>query len=149
MNTSEIVRVLRSNAEVNTHAAIMLAAADEINRLQAELDKLNKRIADEGFSDLEKVSMNEIEYAIANLKDFLDLGQGDLQPASVELAIEALREQAERGKGCDFCLDLDGDNCDNGLYIDHTNRPAITTHDIYVPIDYCPMCGRHLTKEEA
>ena len=85
--------------------------------------------------------MNEIERAIK----FLGYVKGyDIQSAN--LAIEALREQAERSKGCDFCLDPDGDNCDNGLYIDHTNRPAITTHDIYVPIDYCPMCGRELGK---
>ena len=103
--------------------------------------------------------MNEIERAIQiierqKLQIGIDYTNGKdltaicLVGNSAETALTALREQAERIKGCDFCLDPDGDNCDNGLYIDHTNRPAITTHDIYVPIDYCPMCGRHLTKEE-
>ena len=60
------------------------------------------------------------------------------------LAMEALREKAERDKGCDFCLDPDGDNKYDSIYIDYTHRPAINTRDVYVPIAYCPMCGRKL-----
>lgn len=63
--------------------------------------------------------------------------------------LSSLREKAERMSGCDFCLDPDGDNCNNNIYIDHTHRAAITTHDVYAPINFCPMCGRELKPKEA
>lgn len=37
MNADEIVRALKSNAEVNHHAAVMMMAADLIEHLQAQL----------------------------------------------------------------------------------------------------------------
>ena len=52
-----------------------------------------------------RCSMNEIEYAITNLEEYLeaDIGQGDLHMCSAETALAALREKAERSKGCDHC----------------------------------------------
>ena len=47
------------------------------------------------------------EEAIFDLEQFAlaPIGDGDLHRESVELAISALREQAERGKGCDGCAE--------------------------------------------
>ena len=61
--------------------------------------------------------MNEIEKAI----EFLGYVKGyDIQ--SAESAISALREQAERSKGCDHCRGWDK-RCG---------------------ANYCPMCGKKL-----
>jgi hypothetical protein len=58
-----------------------------------------------GVVGLRRHSMNEIEYAITNLEEFLeaDIGQGDLHMCSAEIALAALREKAERSKGCVWC----------------------------------------------
>jgi hypothetical protein len=71
--------------------------------------------------------MNEIEYAITNFEEFLeaDIGQGDLHMCSAETALTALREQAERSKGCDHCRGWDK-RCG---------------------ANYCPMCGKKLEVE--
>ena len=68
--------------------------------------------------------MNEMEYAITNLEGFLeaDIGQGDLHMCSVEIALAALREKAERSKGCEHCRGWDS-RCG---------------------ANYCPMCGKRL-----
>ena len=91
--------------------------------------------------------MNEIERAIKDFEKFKQAGYTHSElPSSwnIELALAALRAELERAKGCDFCLNPDGDN---SIYIDHTHRTAITTHDVYVPISYCPMCGKSLKEE--
>ena len=86
--------------------------------------------------------MNEIEYAITNFEEFLeaDIGQGDLHMCSAETALAALREQAEREKGCEYC----------------NSRFAIATHYITESgmkagtnktANFCPMCGKRLGVE--
>jgi len=73
--------------------------------------------------------MNEIEYAITNLEEFLeaDIGQGDLHMCSAEAAMIALREKLERSKGCPVC---------DGKYADER-----------VSDRYCNCCGRRLEVE--
>ena len=68
--------------------------------------------------------MSEIDYAIANLEDFLsaDIGQGDLHMCSAETALSALKEQQDRERGCEHCRGWDK-RCG---------------------ANYCPMCGRKL-----
>ena len=44
MNADEVVRALKSNAEVNHHAAVMMMAADLIETLQAQLAERDKEI---------------------------------------------------------------------------------------------------------
>lgn len=70
--------------------------------------------------------MTEIEYAINNLQDFLaaDIGQGDLHMSTAETALFALREMAERNKGCPLC------HMDNRMY-----------HFAGNPPNFCPHCG--------
>ena len=93
------------------------------------------------------------EEAIFDLEQFSfsPIGDGDLHRESVELALSALREQAERGKGCEFCL---GEPMVYGkdrlkrtaeIYIDGN----LLTADLYsesmaVAVCYCPMCGGKL-----
>ena len=43
MNADEIMRALKSNAEVNHHAAVMMMAADLIESLQAQLAASQRR----------------------------------------------------------------------------------------------------------
>ena len=76
--------------------------------------------------------MNEIEYAITNLEEFLeaDIGQGDLHMCSAETALTALREQAEREKGCVWCR---GDN-----QVTHNGE-----HFCF----FCSYCGKRLEVE--
>lgn len=77
--------------------------------------------------------MNEIEYAIANLEDFLsaDIGQGDLHMCSAETALAALKEQQEREKGCFWCM--------SGISLSD-----VKINGAAVYISCCPMCGRKL-----
>ena len=101
--------------------------------------------------------MNKIDYAIVNLEDFLaaGIGQGDLHMSSAETALTALREKAEREKGCEYCGQVSKsiDNGEDGnsraiLYLSANNK-----HIHYMDakgklaifdINYCPMCGREL-----
>ena len=95
--------------------------------------------------------MNEIERAIK----FLGYVKGyDIQSAN--LAIAALREQAERSKGCVFCNDERHrirEVFDEGTakIIDAENRYALsvdTSRDAAIfNIFYCPMCGKRLEVE--
>ena len=99
-----------------------------------------------------------IKEAIIELEDFLNspIGDGDLHMESVEVALDALCEQAEREKGCLYCagyeaefmlpiiemdentaqsLDVDG----NFAYIHcHCGRHTVGE------INYCPNCGKKL-----
>ena len=95
--------------------------------------------------------MNEIERAIK----FLGYVKGyDIQSAN--LAIEALREQAERSRVCVFCNDerhrireafdegtakiINAENL-HALSVDTSRDAAIFN------IFYCPMCGKRLEVE--
>ena len=84
------------------------------------------------------------EEAIFDLEQFSfsPIGDGDLHRESVELALSALREQAERDKGCEYCkqviatvkMDFETDSIlGENKWFSSTRRPK-----------YCPMCGRRL-----
>ena len=88
-----------------------------------------------------------IKEAIIELEDFLNspIGDGDLHMESVEVALDALCEQAEREKGCEIC---NGNlPCDNGCdgFCDICNIPDVwkTIHKTG-HYNYCPMCGKKL-----
>ena len=59
------------------------------------------------------------------------------------MAISALREQEERGKGCEFCKGAKYIYCEMSA-----NGSADETHDFvhewYGDVTICPMCGRRL-----
>ena len=55
MDANEMVRILRSNADVNPHAAAMTMAADLIESLQAKL-AAEKRMVDAAVRDMRRDS---------------------------------------------------------------------------------------------
>ena len=67
-----------------------------------------------------------------------------------KVAVIALREQAEREKGCKYCkqgCDLENSSvCEPSLYIRGDELIALRydERDSEAPICYCPMCGRRL-----
>ena len=110
--------------------------------------------------------MNEIEYAITNFEEFLeaDIGQGDLHMCSAETALAALRDQAERSRGCEWCKALSF-NPDIGgcqlVFFKSKKHPkgehaiSVSVFDEYgeeqepvlVQIDNCIRCGKRLEVE--
>ena len=89
--------------------------------------------------------MNETERAINDLKDFVeaDIGEGNLHMSSVGTALTALREKAEREKGCEYCTTPACETCiHDGSYEYCSCLCRGISH--YEPINFCPMCGRKL-----
>jgi hypothetical protein len=83
--------------------------------------------------------MNEIERAIKDFKDFKQAGYTHSElPSSwhIELALAALREKAEREKGCDWCQQK------HNRYL----FTQIADLNAETPIA-CPWCGKRLEVE--
>lgn len=103
--------------------------------------------------------MNEIDKTIQLISDMkLSFSQKYIQEA-FDVSIKALREQAERSKGCSFC-DEESYEHDymNGLQsIDGTKYLVLETsewndyydcyNDVRIPVTFCPMCGKRLEVE--
>jgi hypothetical protein len=103
--------------------------------------------------------VNETERALVTLQDLLDNSIFTSRiDFALEVAIEALREQVERSKGCEYCLlgleiaynaeskhinskesyiCLDGNILEADLYTEY----------MAVEVRYCPMCGKRLEVE--
>ena len=78
--------------------------------------------------------MNEIERALATLQDLLDNSIFTIRiDFALETAIEALREQAERSKGCEFC---------KPLFTGGTNARLLDSNAVF-----CSRCGKRLEVE--
>ena len=104
--------------------------------------------------------MNEIEKAIEHFHYGIthDIFSEPVTTYA-RLAVEALREQAERSKGCSFCDEESGEHdYMNGLQsIDGTKYLVLETsewddyydcyNDVRIPVKYCPMCGKRLEVE--
>ena len=83
--------------------------------------------------------------AIFDLEQFAlaPIGDGDLHRESVELALSALREQAERNKGCECCNDP-------GLMYGAISFPLTENGKIdfdkveAIAACFCPNCGKPL-----
>lgn len=81
--------------------------------------------------------MNEIEKAITYFEALLErLGNGDSDNAVCATALAALREQAERNKGCDYC----------GL-IYKLDGASYGADSVIIKNRFCPMCGKQLEVE--
>ena len=63
-------------------------------------------------------------------------GEGSDTMLAFNMAMEALREQAERGKGCDYC----------GL-IYKLDGASYGTDSVIIENRFCPMCGKRLEVE--
>lgn len=105
--------------------------------------------------------MTEIEQAIYLLREGAENWRytsqewiDDKDAEAISLAIEALKEKAEREKGCEYCNKNFQHNY-NWLIRDYMlndkERPRIEiTGDgiAVIECDYCPKCGRKLMSEE-
>ena len=100
--------------------------------------------------------MNEIERAIEYLEPISK--HPTMTGAYCEhlkVAIEALREQAERSKGCEYCgggeeLAYGHDSLKRvgSIYIDKNLLVAdLYSESMAVAVCYCPMCGKRLEVE--
>ncbi len=97
--------------------------------------------------------MNEIKRAIAYFEDSIRASDeiiADCSPAlQAELdeqkecfivGVEALRSEAERSKGCEYC------NSRFGIASHHINEAGLQAGTKRVA-NYCPMCGKRLEVE--
>ena len=119
MNADEIVRALRwlaKETEFIFAAENLNRAASLIESLQAQLSKLEKRIATEGFSDLETMiskhktvmlAANEIsietDEEMEELRSELATSQCRAQDARNELCIKCGRYHEAHKGACDGC----------------------------------------------
>jgi hypothetical protein len=95
-------------------------------------------------------NMNEIERTIRELQLYVDVRWGRSNDM-FNLALNALREKAEREKGCEYCRGnvkelVDGDTT---IFINHEDKVFYTdwSGNDYLDWKYCPMCGRRLEVE--
>lgn len=91
--------------------------------------------------------MNEIERALATLQDLLDNSIFTSRiDFALEVAIEALREQAERGKGCEYCKPM-CHNCKHDVYdgfCRYYGKHGCGNLHHEPKYNYCPVCGKKL-----
>ena len=64
-------------------------------------------------------------------------GEGSDTMLAFNMAMEALREQAERSKGCEYC------NSRFGIASHHINEAGLQAGTKRVA-NYCPNCGAHM-----
>ena len=70
----------------------------------------------------------------------------DISHAKI-VALTALREQTEREKGCNYCLQTWPDRAAAGVSdIWHGNKLSVG-YGVYREIKFCPMCGKRLEVE--
>ena len=94
--------------------------------------------------------MNEIERAIRELQLYIDVRWGGANDM-FNLALTALREKADREKGCEYCRGnvkglVDGDTT---IFISHEDKVFYADRSgmDYLDWKHCPMCGRKLEGE--
>jgi hypothetical protein len=90
--------------------------------------------------------MNEIERAINLISggeiDYSGIYDCELNERVTEVALTALREKAERSKGCEYCQSENGQGTD----IWHGNQLSVG-YGVYRAIKFCPMCGKAVGNE--
>jgi hypothetical protein len=96
------------------------------------------------------MSMGEIERAIEYLAPTAEYPTMTVEYCkNLKVAVKALREQAEREKGCERCQG--GRRCNVCLNAGNFDCCEDCMQDIcnyFNKSNYCPKCGRKLTKEE-
>lgn len=98
--------------------------------------------------------MNEIERAIRDLQLYVDARWGGAVDM-FNLALAALREQAERSKGCGFCCYQEHPDKTfypkegYAFYAGFSKQIDVDAFDEIESdeIKYCPMCGKRLEVE--
>jgi hypothetical protein len=91
--------------------------------------------------------MTEIEKAIDTLKCIYpskkEIASGEYSDVAeaIDAALEALREKADREKGCEFCTNfLFGIRCEV-MYDWADDKKAVWETNV---MHFCPMCGKKL-----
>lgn len=96
------------------------------------------------MNEIEAISVLETRIKYPNSDTYGGMCEAEYQQEAVVLAIEALREQAEREKGCEYCEVLTPDSV-IGFAL-----PSIYPDCEFdlVTITHCPMCGKRLEVEQ-
>ena len=126
------------------------------------------------MNEIEAISVLETRIKYPNSDTYGGMCEAEYQQEAVVLAIDALREQAERSRGCEWCTGalpeditphreffknmLKGWSEDwlcvakkvpSGEHILHCEiDTALTDFSADIPIRFCPMCGRRLEVEQ-
>ncbi|WP_195543674.1 hypothetical protein [Massiliimalia timonensis] len=97
--------------------------------------------------------MTEIEQAIYLLREGAENWRytsqewiDDKDAEAISLAIEALKEKAEREKGCEYCVNLT--ESATTLSFKAKGNGVKVVVDCDFDMKYCPKCGRKLVSEE-
>lgn len=99
------------------------------------------------MNEIEAISVLETRIKYPNSDTYGGMCEAEYQQEAVVLAIEALRERAERSKGCGYCI---GENpppiVENSETCIFYNRRANEFYDGAYPLDWtaCPVYGRKL-----
>ena len=91
-----------------------------------------------------------------NILDFGESGNAEMINAiptfriremELHLELEALKEKASREQGCGWCKRTDGYDRIECVPINHEGSDLAVDHMIVSCVaDFCPVCGRKLTK---
>ena len=66
----------------------------------------------------------------------------------VKTALAALREKAEREKGCEWCIDMGDFDRFEHYRIDREGNAEVHAHMVLANLSrFCPMCGKRLEVE--
>ena len=94
--------------------------------------------------------MKEIERAINLISegeiDYSGIYDCELNERVTEVILNALREQAEREKGCEYCSNI-SKYAGFGYAEWFEQKAADDLYEISVDVKFCPNCGRDLRKE--
>lgn len=93
--------------------------------------------------------MTEIEQAKETIKKISDLDVKlhlNIKQYDLLTALEALKEKAEREKGCEYCVNLT--ESATTLSFKAKGNGVKVVVDCDFDMKYCPKCGRKLVSEE-
>ena len=85
------------------------------------------------MNEIEAISVLETRIKYPNSDTYGDMCESEYQQEAVDIAREALREQAERSKGCEYC---------KPLFTGGTNARLLDSNAVF-----CSRCGKRLEVE--
>lgn len=100
----------------------------------------------DSMNEIEAISVLETRIKYPNSDTYGGMCEAGYQQEAVVLAIEALREQAERAKGCAHCNDTRCTTCCHFGWSPEICKRC-ENQDIYKPRPFCQFCGKRLEVE--
>ena len=98
------------------------------------------------MNEIEAISVLETRIKYPNSDTYGGMCEAEYQQEAVVLALEALREKAERERGCEWCKI--GLRFECYLVDDDGHTASIQDHVVQTVIaDFCPICGKRLEVE--